>query len=159
MEISRRQWNKLDTEEKAKFTKTNPNEARFWSGRSYSKNGNEYSGDENSKHLAKNDIGKTLEMKLDENNIDKDNISPKDWQEASKNFAEGALGDIKCCKGDELHKNNIYENTEKFIIENNKNIDSIIEVDNITGKNVKACYIRNLKTGNLEDINGNKFIS
>ena len=99
-------------------------------------------------------------MKLfDDHSIDKDNMSPNDWREASEYFALGASGDVKCYKGEILLPYNDYEGTEKDVIEKNHNIDSITEVDNITGNSIKAIHTRNLETTILEDSQGNIYTS
>jgi len=155
----KRKWSDLSPGEKAAATKTEPNEARFWSGRSSDDTGNDYSGEKNAERLAKEDGGKTLEMKLDEHNIDQTSLTPADWREASESFADGASGDVKCYKGDQLKPGNVYEGNEKDAINENKGINSITEVDNVTGESAKSSNSRNPDTGNLEDANGNSFVA
>ena len=158
MSSEMRRWSDLSNEEKADFTRTEPNEARFWSGTSVDSEGKDVYGPENAKRLAEQDGGKTLEMKLSDNNIDMDKsaMSGEDWEEASANYAKGASGDVKCYKGDEMLPDNTYEGTEKDAIDNNKNINSMTEVDNINGSKDKGIYTRN-EDEKLEDAQGNKY--
>ena len=154
----KRKWSDLSESEKAEITKTETNEARFWSGQSVDSNGEDVGGEENAKSLAQQDGGKTLEMKLEENNIDTESMSGEEWKEASQEYATGASGDVKCYKGDTSREGNVYDTHEREEIENNSNINSITEVDNINGTEVKATYERNPETGKLESSNGEAFV-
>ena len=129
MDGGKRVWNDLSSEEKSAVTKTEPNEARFWTGSSTDDYGDGIGGEYNAKYRAIDDDGKTLEMKLfDDNNIDRDSI---DWREASECYAKGASGDVKCYKGDNVREDSVYNTAEKPVINDNENINSITEVDNV----------------------------
>ena len=144
--------------------KTKPNEARFWTGTT----GDNY-GEDNAERLANQDGGKTLEMKLADAGVDKEaqlGMTEAEWDDASERFVNGASGDVKCYKGEIDHKtekpyndqtDSVYNNTEKDKIEGNKDVNSITEVDNVNGTEVKGTYSINPNSGRLEDAHGNAY--
>jgi hypothetical protein len=83
-------------------------------------------------------------------------MAPDDWKEASANYANGASGDVKCYRGDNLRPGNVYEGTEKNAIDSNKSIGSITEVDNIEGTIVKGEYTRD-ENGALKDTQSDNY--
>lgn len=142
----KRQWSDLSSKEKSEVVKTEPNEAYFWSGMTQGEDGNVYTGEENAASIAEQNGGKTLEMKLEENNIDSERMSGADWNEASETFAKEASGNVHCIKGEIVRENSVYNTTEHEAIETNGSISNVTYVDAVHGE----------ETGEVESFDRNQ---
>jgi len=99
---------------------TNPNEAVFWSGLGRG-------GAETASGLAAQQGGTTLEMLLNSKNIqmpvwDASNpASVAAWQSASREFAQGASGNVRAIIGDKSRPGSIWETVELPALKANEN--------------------------------------
>ncbi|GFH42493.1 hypothetical protein Hs30E_10440 [Lactococcus hodotermopsidis] len=134
MADEKRQWGELSSKEKAEAVKTESNEAYFWSGMTQGEDGNVYGGEENAANIAEQNGGKTLEMKLEESNIDTESMSGAEWNEASETFAQEASGDVHCIKGENVREDSVYNTTEHEAIEENESISNVTYVDAENGQ-------------------------
>ena len=155
-------WNDLSDEQKDAVLATEPDEARFWTGLDTE----DEKGEDVAKDLAEQDGGKTLEMKLDAANIDRDSLNEEaptlnrdgktrsGWDEASEKFAKGASGEVKCYEGDSPRKNSTFNKTEAPELNDNTKVNSLTKEDASGKEKENGKYTRNSDGTKLENSKG-----
>ncbi|MBA3727547.1 MAG: hypothetical protein H0W86_14230, partial [Armatimonadetes bacterium] len=78
---------------------TRPDEAVFWAGRSGGVSVNANRGNGLGKRIAGERQGKTLEMVIEEKQIDTANFTPADWDNVSRELAQNASGVVRVVLG------------------------------------------------------------
>ena len=121
---------------------TKPNEAFFWSGRTNGIGGAEAAG-----QIAQAKGGTTLEMLIENRNIDMPAWDATDpnvvqaWKDISADYASGASGTVRAVIGENLRPGNVWETSELPALMNNPNVNQIITIDPATGAE-KVIFVR-----------------
>jgi hypothetical protein len=106
---------------------TAPGQAFFWSGRTAG-----IGGEEVAAGYAGRGAGVTLEQVLAQRGIPRP-TTPEGWTRVSREFAQGASGDVRAVVGRSLRPGNQWETTELPVLKSNPNVASITTIDPATG--------------------------
>jgi len=124
----------FDIEAISPLLKTEPDTAFFWSGRTEGIGGAKIAA-----RIAEKGNGTTLETLVGKNNIEmpkydfNNPASIKAWEDASREYANQATGEIRVILGKNLREGNIWENVEQPLLKNNLNVTKITVIDPKTG--------------------------
>jgi hypothetical protein len=113
---------------------TDPNKAFFWSGRTAG-----IGGEAVARKVAAARGGVTLEAIIEERGISMPSWDPTNpaslqaWEEASRQYAAGASGEVRAVIGKSLRPGSVWETIELKALKANPRVTKIIEIDPATG--------------------------